>query len=77
MIAALTLPTLILQDDADLATALQSDTARSLIRRGARLYTNGHVGILTIEAMNPARGWMPGGRITEPSHPLEKHPCAA
>ena len=73
MITALTLPA-----EADLATALEGDAARSLIRRGARLYTNGRLAILTTAPMDPARGWMPGGRIViKTRHHAEVQPCAA
>ncbi len=78
MIAALTLPPLLLQAEADLEQTLATPAAVSLIRRGARIYTNGRCAILTTEPMDPARGWMPGGRIViKTKHHAEVQPCAA
>ncbi len=78
MITALTLPPLLLQAEADLEQTLDTPAAVSLIRRGARIYTNGRCAILTTERMDPARGWMPGGRIViKTRNHAEIRPCAA
>ena len=78
MITALTLPPLLLQAEADLEQTLSTPAAVSLIRRGARIYTNGSCAILTTERMDTARGWMPGGRIViKTKHHAEIQPCAA